>query len=183
MGFMNREIERKFVVKGVTQMQAVRNYMDRTYPDPEEIIIGKSKDVYFNPPNDSKADFARVRFSHDSKKGQLTLKSSDKGNNVDRIEIDVEVEDADQAVEFCKILINTEPSGIIDKRYIVYILDKKDTTVSLYQIVGDQRIFLEIEARALDKVDKVLAEIKKDLPYALESLDKSLFQIFVEKVG
>lgn len=183
MGFMNREIERKFIVKDVAQMKTVNNYLDRTYSDPEEVIIGKSKDVYFNPPNDSKADFARVRFFPDSKKGQLTLKSSDKGNNVNRIEIDVEVEDADQAVEFCKALLNREPSGIINKRYIVYILDKRDTTVSLYQIVGDSRVFLEVEARTLDKVDKVLAEIKKDLPYELESVGKSLFQIFVEKVG
>ena len=181
MGYKNREIEVKLLVKGITSLKTVNNHLEKMFPDPEDLVIGKSKDVYFHPPVGSEVDFARVRFFPDRDGGQLTIKASDKGNNVDRIEVDVEVKDCDQAVKFLNHLLGREPTGTLTKRYIVYFLDKRDTTVSLYQLVGDSRVFLEVEARSMAKVDKLLKELENILPYELERVNSSLFQLFVEE--
>lgn len=181
MGYKNREIEVKLLMQNVASMKAVDKHLQEMFPDPEDLIIGKSKDVYFFPPEGSKADFARVRFFPDRDGGQMTIKWSDKGNNVDRVEIDVEVSDCDQAVSFLEAFTGQKASGVINKRYIVYFLDKRDTTVSLYQVVNDSRVFLEVEARRMEKVDKLLEDIKKHIPYSAERVNKSLFQLFVEK--
>jgi len=181
MGYKNREIEVKLLVLGTSSMKTVNGHLESLFPDPEDLIIGKSKDVYFLPPPKSKVDFARVRYYPDKDGGQMTIKASDKGNNVDRVEIDVEVSDCDQSVKFLSSLLGTEPSGTLTKRYIVYFLDKRDTTVSLYQVVGDSRVFLEVEARSMDKVNRLLAELKKTVPFEMQQVHSSLFQLFVEK--
>src|SRR5574338_54120 len=72
--YKNREIEVKLLVEGVNSMKIVDKHLQTMFPDPEDLIIGKSKDVYFNPPDDSKADFARVRFFPDREGGQMTIK-------------------------------------------------------------------------------------------------------------
>lgn len=180
MGYKNREIETKFIVTSYSSYREIEDSLNTLLNDDRATkISGASKDVYWKPPRGSEADFVRVRYLPEDDSGQLTLKHTDKDNTQDRVEIDVDVANPDQAVELYKRLLG-DPAGIISKRYTVYFLDKRDTTVSLYKIQSDPRFFIEVEARTKEKMDKVISRLKEDIGLSLEVVNKSLFDIFIK---
>lgn len=181
MGYQNREIEIKLEVLGVIKMNEVVRKLGCVFDEDrcERIIAGASKDTYFTPPAGAKADFMRVRYGH--KKGDqsyFTIKYTDKGGNVDRVEKDVPIKDPDLMVSVLKD-IHGEPRGSIYKKYKVYFLSDEFETISVYQIKDDSRVFIEIEATSHAKMNKLVEEVVNLLPYQLKKSDQSLYQIFL----
>lgn len=182
MGYKNREIEVKIAVDGVSSLKQLDNlfspFIEELYSD-FDLLIGKSYDEYWNTPRNSLASFARLRKTTDGK-AQLTVKSQDKGDNIDRIEIDLEVDDYRQAKRFMEAIFDEGEK--LSKKYYVYFLENDDTTISLYQVTGDPNIFIEVEARTKTRVKNLISEIVKQFPQlTLYRIDKSLFQMYIEE--
>lgn len=180
MGYKDREIEIKMVVQGTSRMKTVTDALDKYFDSDscERIIDGSSKDVYFKPPKGAKADFMRVRFAaNKSDQSYFTIKYTDRGSNIDRVEKDVPVGDAELMVSVLTD-IHGPQHGEIYKKYKVYFLSHDDT-VSVYQIKGDDRVFVEVEATTEVKMQKFLKETQACLPYELVRSTKSLYQMFL----
>jgi adenylate cyclase class IV len=181
MGHNNREIESKLQVEGLTNrrmvMVKVHDILEKALGEIHHTIEGDSRDVYWAPPAGAKADFVRVRYMAEGRT-QVTLKHQDKGNYLDRVEIDLEADDADQAIALMKNLLG-DPLGMVRKKYTVFFLDKKDTTISVYKVINDDRVFIEVEALSQAKVDQLKGILREGMGYTLTDVDQSLFQIFL----
>lgn len=178
MGHKNREIEKKFTVDN-GNLDEVQSLIYQTLGDKnvDSILHDASRDYYWDTPKGLNADFIRLRIMPDDT-AQLTLKHTDKGDNTDRIEIDVPVGSPDQGRAFLNHLIG-ESTGSVYKEYYVFFLDKRDTTVSVYRVRGDKRIFVEIEARSLERVEKLVERVGTTVVLNPEA--RSLYQIFIQK--
>jgi adenylate cyclase class IV len=177
MGYRNREIEKKFEIKNGWRYDATAKTVKCCLRKLiKKIIHGDSTDIYFNTPKSIKADFARVRMMPHGE-AQMTVKHSDKGSTTNRVEIDVDVKDPAQAIAICTQFFGL-PARSVRKRYSVFFLDKKDTNVSIYKVQGDHRIFLEIEARDIKKVERITKKLKKAIDLHHEK--KSIYQLFVK---
>jgi adenylate cyclase class IV len=183
MGYKNREIEKKFIVLDakITFNQAcaivqdvLKIAMGRELFDAKDYDKNNSKDLYWASHNPAAADFIRLRRMPDGT-GQLTLKRSDRGSNLNRIEIDVEVPDPEQTGKFLKQLFG-KPLGSLHKDYFVLFIDENDTNVSVYKIRGNPLVFVEIEARTLSKVNKVTKLVSSAIRMKQER--RSLYQLF-----
>jgi hypothetical protein len=195
MGHANREIETKMIVKRTgsdqpIEMIEIEDIVNETfYRERNRWINNSSKDVFFRMPKcvqsegkqNKKHGFIRVRYMPDGT-GQLTVKIQDKGNNIDRIEIDVNVEDPEQAIKLMRVILNEDEVGKISKDYSVHVLENEDTTVSVYQVSKSKHIFLEVEARCHKRMNTLKRMVVRDLNsngYSVEKVDKSLFDLFL----
>jgi len=185
MGYKNREIEVKLLVesaKSYTQVnQIVSDFMEVLYPDFEK-ISGRSYDLYWAAPKDSNADFIRLRRT-DDRRAVITLKASDNGNNVDRVEIDLEVDDYDQSKEIL-IALRGDPVKLT-KRYDVYFLENSDTNISVYQVSGDDKVFIEVEGRTSHRVNELCHKLNNlfchGMMINLHQVNNSLYQMYIQK--
>ena len=192
MGYKNREIEVKMVVMHgqmpYKSMSDINKVISIHYAQSRfKYIEGFSADTYWNKINNPhKVGFFRIREMEDGT-CQLTVKEQDKGNNYDRIEIDVGSYDSpEQAILLMTQLLG--PSlGVIKKKYYVHILDsdhEEKPTISVYQIKGDNRVFVEIEAHSSKEVERLKAEVTSILNsyfrVHLEVETNSLFSIFIK---
>jgi len=177
MDIYKREIERKFVLKGVTYGHAFVWLANRT----SMTANSESFDQYWKGTG---VDFIRLREnSH-----EITVKVTDKGTVVDRIEENVEV--SPEAMEDARraLTLMFGPSCLtLTKRYSVFdaeIIPAPDTKfkaiICLYEVENDpeQRVFFEIEAESLTIVDEFVQRMPKDFTLTTET--RSLFQIFYE---
>lgn len=178
MGHRNREIEKKFVVSKssmsyedtIKAIKPLLNNITKTIED-------GSKDFYWKIQRPLKGDFIRLRYMPDGT-GQLTVKEADRGSNLNRIEIDVDVDDAEQCYKY-QAHIHGEEAGSVFKNYFVMFLDHDEhQTVSIYRVRGDSRVFVEIEAKTQAKVEELTKLIIKDVGLTYET--RSLCQIFIE---
>ena len=178
MGYKNREIEVKLVVENADSLSKINNILKKHFKKKSKRQrVGISKDAYWRTPRTSKADFIRLR-CYSGGRAQLTVKHTDKGDNLDRVEIDLEIDDSKKASLMLSSVFGSS-LGFIHKRYSTYFLDNEDTTVSLYQIVNDKRVFLEVEARSKKEVFSLIKEVEGILPnYKLKREKRSLFQLF-----
>jgi hypothetical protein len=161
-----REIERKYVAQG----DFVRLERDISalfpYSRPEK---AESTDRFWRGPN---VDFVRLR--ENSK--ELTVKVTDQATIVDRVEVNVRVDDLDAAARLCTLLFGEATSLV--KRFTVWTLHK-GIVVCLYQVGGDDRVFLEVEAPTLALVDEY-SKIMTTF-FTLTPETRSLYQIFFPK--
>jgi hypothetical protein len=181
MGYRDREIEVKIDVEGAASLKQLYDrfseFVEEIHSD-YDLLIGKSYDEYWSTPKASVANFARLRRTTDGK-AQLTVKAQDKGDNIDRVEIDVEVEDYKTAKKFMEAIFGAGEK--LSKRYYVFFLENDDTTISLYQITKDPSIFIEVEARTKSRVKVLINRIIERFPdLKLSMIDKSLFQMYIE---
>jgi len=184
MGYQNREKEMKFIVEGAISIKEVDDILYEIYKNKNiERVEGNSKDVYWHPVSESSCDFTRVRYPSSSKDlPQLTVKKKDKGYILDRIEIDLDVCNADNAVKLVNMVIG-KPAGDITKTYSVLFLNKKEENVSVYKVDGCDHIFLEIEARSSDKVRSFEKQLKKGLEnhnFNLKRVYHSLYELIIK---
>lgn len=177
-----REIERKFIVKGTTYEEARKFLGTLAIPDLHAI----SYDLYWEAPN---VDFVRLRDNSQ----ELTVKVTDKGTVVDRIEENVLVSDESMATAGRLLtLLFGPPKMKLTKKFSVYRMYEpaakhlmtykyNEVVVCLYQVKEDptKRLFLEVEANSLDVVDEFLREIHAKLTMTAEN--RSLYQIFSEE--
>lgn len=177
MGHKNREIEKKYVIADQTKTynQVLTLFNTFFLEEADLVIKGAGRDDYWHPMDPSKADFIRVRPMPDGS-CQLTIKYTDKGSTLDRVEIDVPIKEPAQAHAFMSQLAGPMAGGIF-KKYTVFMMDQKDTSISLYKITGDSRVFVEIEARSVGKVDKLYRAVNEIISITHEP--RSLYQLFL----
>jgi len=143
-----------------------------------DVIIGNATDLYWKAPVKGLADFVRLRKNPDG--AQITMKSTDRGDSIDRVEIDLEVDDYKQARELM-LALHGEPMAEVTKRYHVFFLENRDTTISVYQIKNDDRVFVEVEARNLRRLKQLVRLIATDRRTEYEWVSSSVFSMFVQK--
>ena len=175
----NREVEKKFVVKGLTYEEAYAVLRDRYACR----IDATSYDLYWAAPN---VDFIRLR----ENSRELTVKVTDMGTVTDRIEENIVLEkdsmpDATRAMK----LLYGEPMKLIKTFsvfdtlvYKMFAHEYGKVVICLYQVYGDpqRRVFLEVEATGMNSVDTVVTSLENKLD--LEWVPYSLYQIFKDKL-
>ena len=196
MGYKNREIELKLLAANPGKVNNRRFFNDLN-SDLSAYLVGAGKvaleihgssyDVYWNPPKGSKkADFIRLRQKEGSSGGgTITVKHSDHGKILNRVEIDCEVEGYDQAL-LLLTQIHGEPSGFVEKEYFVYFLKgfkgEEKPNVSIYQIITEgkrQKVYVEVEGRTEKYVQDIASNIAKHLDVKLTQVKQSLFEMYV----
>jgi adenylate cyclase class IV len=153
----------------------------KTLHDDPDIVVGNAADLYWSAPKGSVGDFVRLRRnSNASSHGQLTLKATDRGDTLDRVEIDLEVDDYKQARELM-LALHGKPLAEVSKKYHVFFLENPDTTISVYQVKDDDRVFVEIEARNKRRLKQLVQAISTNTNTEYEWVQSSVFNMFVEK--
>jgi adenylate cyclase class IV len=179
VGHKNREIEIKLMIED-SYSNVVKFVKGLHYYEQE--IIGRAADLYWLPPNnETKVNFVRLRKnSNSSKKGQLTVKATDTSSVVDRLEIDVDIVDYSQGKALMTAL-HGEPYATVDKKYRVFFLNNLDENISVYQVVGDDRVFVEIEARSMESLSSILKNFLVQSTFTHHWVQSSVFDMFVMK--
>lgn len=185
MGYRNREIEIKLLVEGTSKLplmkETVEAWVTSLYPD-FDYVIGNATDLYWHAPDRGQGDFVRLRRTSGNK-AQITMKGTDKDDITNRIEIDLEVDDYKQARVLMEGL-HGDPIERVKKKYHVYFLENDDTTISVYQVTKDSRVFIEIEGRTKKRVRELTAALlafNDNFQYTW--VNSSLYNIFVAKDG
>lgn len=167
-----REIERKFTIENMSYVEAALHLRRFCWCI---VNTATSKDTYWESPT---VDFIRLR--ENSK--EFTIKVTDKGSIIDRIEENVVVEDTATANRLATLLFGM-PKAVLTKTFSVFQTDInfKKVTVCLYTVKGDpkSRLFFEVEADTIDAVDTALEVLSKGLQLNPEF--RSLYQIFKEE--
>lgn len=183
MGWKNREIEIKMLAVGIKTLDTMVSRVEKALKsETQEVLIGNAGDLYWKAPRSGDADFVRLRrMSNASNEGQITLKATDRGDNVDRVEIDLHIDDYKQA-KTLMLTLHGDPMASVIKKYHVYFLENQDTTVSVYQIRDDDRVFVEVEARTRKRVKEIIQTLL-DAPDKTEYnwVQSSVFNMFVER--
>jgi len=182
LGYRNREIEVKLEVLGTSDLykvnKKVEEFVENAYKD-FEYIVGDATDWYWHTPDQSDGDFVRLRRKPGG--AEITMKAVDKGDPIDRVEIDLAIEGWEQG----KILMTGvfgPPVEKVRKKYHVYFLEDEHTTISVYKVRGDDRVFLEVEAKSLSRVKELTLALKNALPDTdIVRVGSSIYEIFVAK--
>lgn len=180
-----REIERKFRIASDTtfdeahiKIEATILWQNLTY---RSIPICTTRDVYWVPPAESPAQFARCRDSQGTD-GQgeykilkeLTVKMKDRGDNYDRLEVNVAVDSIAKAASLVNLLIGEGARGEIFKKEAIWFVPVEggEAVLSLAEIEGE--LFFEVEAPTKEIVEQYCK-----LFNGLTPEPRSLFEIFV----
>jgi hypothetical protein len=149
--------------------------------NPTHVVVATRTDAFWQAPN---VDFVRIRQMTESPSGhgQMTVKKCDKGDNFDRLEIDVNVDNVAQAIRLKTAETGRKPCTV-RKRYSVLFLDKSDTNISIYQVQGSKHVFIEVESRSSKKVKALVSSLHELIPYPLERVPYSLYDMFVLRKG
>lgn len=176
MNIYNREVERKYILKGIDYDQAFAKLND-LYRATWDAV---SNDLYWKA---GKVDFVRLR----ENSREITVKVTDKGTVVDRIEENVEV--TEQALPDAQRLLTLlfgAPTLKLQKEFSVFegkVSPAPGTEFNvilcLYRVTSDptNRIFFEVEAESLAVVDYVLDQL--DGMFTMQAESRSLYQIFL----
>ncbi len=180
-----REIEVKLkVVSGHSFNEVCKAVQKAFKGDVVKSIKETSSDYYWSVPKGCRGDFCRVR-SLSEGGAQLTVKYTDKGTNLDRIEVDVHVKDPIKAEMFLSTLFNRPKIGEVTKTYHLMFLDKKEheNNVSVYQIRGTKDVYIEIEATSIGKLNSYIKYLNEKLHKSIKFKreKRSLFKIYVAK--
>lgn len=210
MGANNREIEVKLRIKGdPLPFSEVVELVDRALgAHCKGVLDGNAFDVYWHAPISSAADFVRLRANgapavssgpgpggSESIKGpgQMTIKASDRGDNLDRVEVDLEVGDTGQAQVLLGHLLG-EAAGRIWKRYKVFFIGEDGggghgDNISVYEVHGSSlnhapglssHVYVEVEAGSRSRLADIVEALRLALPgVELEVVKTSLYELYV----
>jgi hypothetical protein len=147
-----REIESKLIVDS-SDLNLVNTILNEIFGDEKKrLIFGSSLDHYFLVPDRrARAEFFRVRERDGIR--QITVKGEDKGNSLDRLEIDIDsTSPLEDILKFGTAMFGTS-IGKVGKTYYVYFLNKWDT-VCCYTVseVTFDKVFVEVEATTMEKM-------------------------------
>lgn len=171
-----REIERKFVIENESYEEAFSTLACKG----RVVLNATSFDTYWAHRG---VDFIRLR----DNSREITVKVTDKGTVIDRIEENVEVfKDAMPAAKRLLTLLFGDPSCVITKKFSVFEIETSPgpgtafkAILCLYEVEGDplKRLFFEVEAETIGIVDHILHDLKGRFQLHVEK--RSLYQIFV----
>lgn len=183
MNKTDREIEQKFYVDGVDYTELCRRV---------DLALGfngillttslhcSTMDYYWRI-SDGKTLRLRDSWGHTDdgfsrSLKEVTLKSKDKGNNLDRLELNLGVLDSQTAYSILES-IHGKPVGRInkDKEYVVFTRDGAVISVAL---VNDE-LFLEVEGESFLHVNQYVGLIQQEV--TLQPETRSLFEIFISR--
>lgn len=172
-----RERESKFVVheSWTSALKALR----KLYPDRSKELIAQTIDDYWELPN--KDSFLRLRsswgYTGEGERRELrevTVKSKDKGNNLDRLEINAGIAGVKDMRALLKVALGPKVGRIAKVEYVYF--DANSMVISLTRIKG--KIYLEIESpsitRNLARSFTILRKIK------MTREPRSLFEIHLK---
>ena len=185
MAANNREIEIKLLVLDNTAYsvvnRAIRKFAQKICPEHEE-ISGNSYDLYWKASKSASADFVRLRRNDSG--AWITAKATDRGDNIDRVEIDLKVDSYSQAKALLECSFPDAPVKI-KKKYHVYFLGCEHDSISVYTVSGDpdSKVFVEVEARSLDTVKDLVMGLIENTNERYGWSKSSLFNLFVEEKG
>lgn len=166
---MKLEIEKKFVVNNSETLDEVSKRLRELFHFSS--CVGKHVDSYYKPVNGLSS--IRIRTGYNVM--QLTAKRTVDGNKV-REETEGYLDPSSKApIE----IILGNPIVTITKSFCKWLHSPSGCEISVAQIEGDARIFLEVEAKSMMMVDLVVARLKEVLPLKPEK--RSLFEIFAPK--
>lgn len=166
----NLEIEKKFIIQDKINLKnsfILLNDIFRFSSSKNDT----SNDVYWNP---SKTNVDIIRVRKDPSFIEFTVKKSLSGDNTNRIEINTTC--GDNIFETLSQMLG-KSEGTVTKSYFIGFLPE-NIEVSVYQIKNDSRIFLEIEADNMLKIDRIHEQISN--VFDLKQEFRSLYEIFVK---
>jgi hypothetical protein len=172
-----RELELKYVLAvPMTNVDLDMTLLQLFGVSGDDYEVGSDLDAYFKAAG---VDFVRLRESFNSPEVEMTVKKSDKGNNIDRIENNVLVESFDKGFRLCRTLFG-EPLGYLEKTFSKFRLPN-GVEVSTYYVEGDSeyRNFIEVEGPDLNQIGLVVEKLRSKLEMVREP--RSNYQIFIEK--
>jgi hypothetical protein len=147
-----REIESKLIVES-TSLKQIADILETAFEqDTKKSLYGSSLDHYFLVPDRrARADFFRVRERDGIR--QITVKGEDKGNVLDRMEIDIDSTSPIEDILKMAQAMFGPALGRISKTYHVYFINKWDT-VCCYKVTEPNydKVIVEVEASTMEKM-------------------------------
>lgn len=181
MGHRNREIESKLLLPGHSYGD-VCGKLDLLLQEEKPIVrVGSSLDTYWSVKGeDVEADFLRVRERDGIR--QITVKGKDRGDNLNRIEVDVDsTSDTHKIHRLVRCLLG-RPAGVIQKTYRVWELESEYDTVCCYEVTQPKfpTIIVEVEARTEIRMLDLEKMVLNVFPGSKRA-PGSLFEMFIQK--
>lgn len=171
-----REREKKFVVNPGREKEAIEAMFQLCKSDYVSHWSDTSTDKFWESKG---VDFIRLRASS----LELTVKVTDKGTVMDRIEENVVIasEAELEVTERFLNLVHGKAKFTLTKDFAVFT-GIQGTVISLYAVNEDpkRRVFIEVEGESLSAVNKALKILRPQLPPMKQEL-RSLYQIFKEE--
>lgn len=169
-----REHEIKFRIKrslSITELIKVCN--------PSLSIYCNTKDWYWRAPGS--AQFVRLRKSkgHDQDGKphsmlELTVKKKDKGHNVDRLEVNVRIDDIAAMRRLLTLTLGAGPSMCINKAEVVLFC--KNSVVVSWARINNEFTILEVEAPTAHAMHKWVKKVTAAFPH-LKREERSLYEM------
>ena len=183
MSYKNREIEIKLEVVGLSLSEVNKQLSELYSKQKTRMVFGKSSDTYWHLPSEAGADFARMRELEDGRT-QMTVKAQDKGNAIDRLEIDVDTFTAPSRVAKLMRGMLGKPAAKIEKQYYVYWIDDNDhTTISCYTVNSNEdKVYIEVESTSKNHVLTLEAQVLDKISdkATIKRAEGSLYQMYVK---
>jgi hypothetical protein len=180
MGLHDREKEVKLRVVTQAGLVQVAGYLQTLLGDEvEETRMGTSRDTYWPAPPGARADFFRVRERDGIR--QVTVKGRDRGDNADRMEVDLDCTSPTFRIHKLARALLGKPAGTIDKTYWVFELESEHDTVCVYETRGV--LFVECEAKSGERVDELVGLVSRGLKragLAVELAAGSLYEMYIQ---
>jgi len=179
---MAREIEIKLLLESHLSLEQVSrtimNYLVAKHGLEFTLTKPNTVDVYWINTGGGPAEWVRLRRDLGFREGVLTTKFTDKGSNINRGELESTVW-ASTAYDVLKSLFGKE-AGILYKNSIMYVNSTLETSVSVYQVDGSVRVYLEIEGPSLRAVNKLAKDFLDYADYTgVQIIGSSLYEMFV----
>jgi len=180
MGQRNREIEVKLKLSGITYATAVSELTELLREQNPLIRIGSSLDTYWVTAEAPEAQFLRVRERDGIR--QITVKGKDRGDNLNRIEVDIDSTSETHRIHRLMRCLLGRPAGIIQKTYQVWELESEYDTVCVYQLTQPVQggLYVEMEARSMERMLELEQLVLRAFPRAKRA-EGSLFEMYVER--
>jgi len=186
IGYQNREVEIKLIIDSSMSYndlkKDLKKFMDNTYPSNYSVVSGNASDYYWPPIGGSSADFIRLRKRDSGVGGIITVKATDRVYNTNRIEIDLDIGDFKQGLALLTIA-NGPHLEKVTKKYHVFFTEDEHTNYSIYQVKGDDRVFMEVEGRSGKEVEQLVLDFMNwsEYRYGCRYVGSSIFDMFVIK--
>ena len=187
----HREIESKWWAKEdyvTTSAIIIEHYLymrstshDLGHISERDILHAVTKDEYWRVPG--KGQFLRLRNSRgeflDGRKQtlkEITVKAKDKDSNLDRLEINVEVEKIMDTRELLNTVLGSKPIGVINKREAI-VFAGKGVVVSVCEMT-DGKVLVEVEGPSIAEIQLHERPLRRKLELVRETA--SLFELYIE---